>query len=93
METETAARIRLSARQQQLLIELEQVKQELEQLDTQVVVSQWWDRPSGPYGRGTLYHSGLNEPCSPTNSPDQMTLYRALRVNLAPCPRCAPAKA
>lgn len=92
METEHAARMRLSARQQELLAELAQVQRDLIQLDTQVVVSQWWDRPSGPYGRGTIYHTGLDKRCRPANQPDQITLYQALRVNLSPCPRCKPAR-
>lgn len=93
MESAPAARIRLSARRQELLAELEQVQQQLDQLDTKVVVSQWWQAPSGPMGRGTVYHTGLEKRCRPVNFPDEITLYEALRVELSPCGKCRPTRA
>ncbi|MFD8839752.1 hypothetical protein [Streptomyces griseofuscus] len=90
MESTTATRDRLLARQQELQSELGQVQQHLEQLDTKVIVSQWWQAPSGPAGRGTVYHTGLDERCRPQRSPDEITLYEALRAELVPCRTCRP---
>lgn len=92
METADAARTRLQERRQVLTAELEQVQLQLGQLETKVVVSQWWQTPSGPMGRGTAYHTGLDKRCRPRNSPDEITLYEALQANLAPCPKCQPKK-
>jgi hypothetical protein len=89
MESPDAARTRLRARQQELTAELERVQRHLEQLDTTVVVSQWWEAPSGPMGRGTAYHTGKDYRCSPSNGP-QITLYEALQAELAPCRTCKP---
>jgi hypothetical protein len=86
----TAARTRLLARQQELQSELVEVQRQLEQLDTTVVVSQWWQAPSGPMGRGTTYHAEAAQRCRPQNKPDEITLYEALEAGLAPCPRCRP---
>ena len=90
MESPDAARARLRARQQELQVELGQVQRKLEQLDTTVVVSQWWQAPSGPTGRGTAYHTGTNQSCRPQNKPDEITLYQALEAGLAPCRTCKP---
>jgi hypothetical protein len=90
MESATAARSRLQARRQELKAELAQVQRELEQLDTTVVVSQWWQAPSGAMGRGTVYHTGTDQQCRPQNSPDEITLYEALQAELLPCGRCRP---
>ncbi|MYW49606.1 hypothetical protein [Streptomyces sp. SID161] len=90
MESATAARERLLARQQELRAELEQVQRHLEQLETMVVASQWRHNPSGPKGRGTLYHTGTDDRCQPTNGPETITLYEALQTELAPCRTCRP---
>lgn len=90
MESATAARARLQERQQELKAELEQVQRHLDQLETTVVVSQWWQAPSGPMGRGTIYHTGTDQRCRPQNSPDEITLYEALQAELDPCRRCRP---
>ncbi len=106
METPNEARIRLGARQRELLTELEQVQRQLEQvqrqldqLETKVVVSAWWYAPSGPRGRGTVYHTGTDRRCplrSPNGrpgSPVEISLYEALRAELNPCGKCKPATA
>jgi hypothetical protein len=90
MESAEAARVRLRARQQELQTELEHVQRKLEQLDTTVLVSQWWQAPSGPTGRGTVYHAKTAQHCRPQNSPNGITLYEALAAGLTPCVRCRP---
>lgn len=96
METLTEVRTRLGARQRQLQVELEQVQEQLKQMDTTVVVSAWWDKPSGDQGRGTLYHAGTNLPCrqgtlnSHPGSPVTISLFEALGAGLSPCGRCRP---
>lgn len=93
MESATTARARLLARQQELHAELEHVQQQLDQLETKVLVSQWWQAPSGPKGRGTVYHSGAHQACLPASRPAHITLYEALRAGLGPCGRCNPKQA
>lgn len=93
MESAPAARERLLARQQELRTEMEQVQRQLDQLETTVAVSQWWKKPSGPMGRGTIYHTDLESRCRPGNRPESISLYEALQANLAPCPTCKPAEA
>lgn len=92
MESPAQARERLQAREHTLLAELEQVQRNLGQLDTRVIVSQWWQAPSGAMGRGTAYHTGTDQRCRPQNTPDEITLYEALAAGLAPCGRCRPKK-
>lgn len=93
MESAIAAGTRLRGRQQELVAELEQVQRQLSQLETKVTVSQWWQKPSGPAGRGTIYHAGVDKRCRPTNRPEEITLYEALKAGLAPCSRCNPTRA
>jgi hypothetical protein len=93
MEIPDEARIRLSARRSELLAELGQVERQLAQLETKVVVSQWWQSPSGPQGRGTAYHTGTDPRCRPGNRPTEITLYEALLAELNPCGTCKPATA
>ncbi|MFD0224420.1 hypothetical protein ACWGPD_15375 [Streptomyces hirsutus] len=93
MESATAARARLHARQQNLTAELEQIQRQLTQLDTTVLVSQWWQAPSGSKGRGTVYHAETAYHCRPENKPEEITLYEALDAGLAPCGRCRPRRA
>ncbi|GAA2589055.1 hypothetical protein GCM10010304_36490 [Streptomyces roseoviolaceus] len=69
------------------------MQRQLSRLDTKVVVSQWCQAPSGPTGRGTIFHTGADERCRPTNKPDEVTLYEALRAGLVPCGRCRPTSA
>lgn len=90
METPNEARIRLGARQRELLAELEQVQQQLDQLGTEVVVSGTWRTPSGPRGRGTVYHTGTDLRCRPESIPKTISLYEALQAGLNPCGRCKP---
>ncbi|MCF1510412.1 hypothetical protein [Streptomyces glomeratus] len=90
METADEARTRLAARQRELLAELEQVEQHLAQLDKSVLVSGWWQNPSGPGSRGTAYHTGKDHRCRPGYGAVEMTLYEALRAGLNPCGRCKP---
>lgn len=90
MESAADARTRLRTRQQELKAELEQVQRHLDQLETTVVASQWRHAPSGPTGRGTVYHTGLDKRCRPTSGPETITLYEALLTELIPCPRCKP---
>ncbi|MER7200155.1 hypothetical protein CG723_45255 [Streptomyces sp. CB01635] len=90
MESAIVARERLLARKQELRDELEQVQRHLEQLETTVVASQWRHAPSGPMGRGTVYHTGTDDRCRLTNGPETITLYEALQTGLAPCSRCRP---
>ncbi|WP_121703336.1 hypothetical protein [Streptomyces sp. E5N298] len=90
MESATAASERLRARRQELTAELEQVQRQLNQLETHVVVSQWWQAPSGSMGRGTVYHTGTDERCRPSSKPDEITLYEALQAGLVPCRTCKP---
>ncbi|MFE0256947.1 hypothetical protein [Streptomyces sp. NPDC059010] len=92
MESATAAQERLRARQQELQGELAQVQQQLKQVETTVVASQWRHAPSGPMGRGTVFHTGA-ERCRPSNRPEEITLYEALQTGLVPCPRCKPKSA
>ncbi|MFF7335469.1 hypothetical protein [Streptomyces sp. NPDC008150] len=92
MSTVTAVRERLQARQQELSAELDRVRQQLAQLDTRVIVSQWWQAPSGPMGRGSVYHTGLDGRCLPTHEPEEITLYEALDAGLVPCGRCRPVR-
>ncbi|WP_406257689.1 hypothetical protein [Streptomyces nigra] len=90
MESATAAQERLRARQQELQNELAQVQQHLKQLETMVVASQWRYAPSGPKGRGTVYHTTENRRCRLTNGPEEITLYEALQTGLSPCSQCRP---
>ncbi|GHF26014.1 hypothetical protein GCM10017776_50620 [Streptomyces griseoluteus] len=90
METASAARTRLQERQQELRAELEQVQRQLDHLETKVAVSKWWKTPSGPMGRGTVYHTGWDKRCRPGNRPDEITLYEALQAGLVPCQKCRP---
>ncbi|MFI6352128.1 hypothetical protein ACIBJF_05545 [Streptomyces sp. NPDC050743] len=90
MESVTAAQERLRARQQELQDELAQVQRQLKQLETMVVASQWRHAPSGPKGRGTVYHATANRSCRLTNGPEEITLYEALQTGLVPCPKCRP---
>ncbi|GAB3170749.1 hypothetical protein [Streptomyces incanus] len=90
MESATAVRIRLRERQQELMAELDQVQRQLSQLETTVVVSGWWRTPSGVRGRGTVYHTGVDERCRPTSSSEEITLYEALEAEMGPCSRCKP---
>lgn len=92
METANAVRMRLQERQQELRAELEQLQRQLDQLDTTVAVSKWWQAPSGPGGRGTAYHTGTDRRCRPGDRPDEITLYEALRAGLSPCRKCRPKK-
>jgi hypothetical protein len=93
MESATATRERLLARQRDLQNELAQVQRQLEQLETMVVASRWRYAPSGPKGRGTVYHTAVNRPCRLTSGPEEITLYEALQTGLIPCPRCKPKSA
>ncbi|GGK52124.1 hypothetical protein GCM10010094_10600 [Streptomyces flaveus] len=93
METASEARIRLGARRRELLAELGQVERQLAQLETKVFVSQWWQAPSGPQGRGTIYHTGTVQRCRPGNRPVEISLYEALREGLNPCGTCKPVTA
>lgn len=90
METSDTARIQLEGRRRDLRAELEQVDRQLSQLDTKVVVSNWVDVPSGPGGRGTVYHTGMVKRCRPYSSPAEITLYEALSMGLNPCGTCKP---
>ena len=93
MESATAVQERLRARQQELQDELAQVQQHLKQLETTVIASQWRYAPSGPKGRGTVYHATANRSCLLTNGPEEITLYEALQTGLIPCSRCRPKSA
>jgi hypothetical protein len=93
MESADAARARLLERQRALEAELLQVQQHLGQLNTTVAVSKWWRKPSGPEGRGTVFHTGTDPRCRPGNRPDEITLYEALQAGLVPCGRCRPRSA
>lgn len=90
METRDAARKRLNTLRSELTAQLHQVERELEQLDVTVVVSQWWQAPSGAQGRGTVFHKRGHDRCRPTNKPDEISLYEALRADLSACSRCRP---
>jgi hypothetical protein len=58
-----------------------------------VVASRWRHAPSGPKGRGTLYHATTNRSCFPGSRPEEITLYEALQTGLGPCSRCRPKSA
>lgn len=90
MESSDAARARLTERRIELVAELEQIDRELAQLAVKVVVSAWWKKPSGEKGRGSLFHTGVVQRCRPSNMPQEITLYEALREKLAPCGVCKP---
>ncbi|MFJ4504259.1 hypothetical protein ACIP4N_29285, partial [Streptomyces sp. NPDC088864] len=73
----------MDARRGELTAQLHQVERELAQLDVTVVVSQWWQAPSGTHGRGTAFHKRGNVPCRPTNKPAEISLHEALRSRIS----------
>ncbi|MFE1433054.1 hypothetical protein ACFW5G_11695 [Streptomyces griseoaurantiacus] len=93
MESATAAKERLRTREQELQDELNEVQRQLEQLETMVVASQWRRAPSGPKGRGTVYHTATNRSCRLSNGHEEITLYEALQTGLTPCSTCKPRSA
>jgi len=62
-------------------------------METMAVASQWRHAPSGPKGRGTVYHTGADDRYRLTNGPEIITLYKALQTGLTPCHRRKPKKA